>query len=185
MNNEELIIKYRETNDEQYLTELYNKNKKLIYKVQQKLKCDLDLLWVCFMKAVHALDTTKGKFSTLFYRISLNEFSMDNRKQRISTVSMETNFEGDLTYNDVLAYDDDFDLEQTLSDERLLTNLMSELTEREKTIIELKFIEGLTYKEMEKIVGLKTRSLCAIINKTIKKLHYKYSKYYKKENLDD
>lgn len=174
MNNEQLIKEYRQTRNEQYATELFNKNEKILWEIAHKYNCDIDLCYMGFSKALNNFDETRGKFTTILYLTCENECKMYLRKKRVSTISIETKTDDNLTIADTLA--DDYDLVESAMSSDNFSAIIGLLSARQQEIMLMRFKEDLSVRQIAQILGLSNQSVANTINKAIRILRGNYAK---------
>lgn len=168
MKNEELIALYRASGDKKYIDELYTKNEKLLYRVANDFKCDIDETYLGFMEAVNRYDDTKGKFTTLVYICCKNDILCNRRKKRIKAESLEAPTTDNLTIGEMI--EDSFDFEEDLCNKDMIKHYMKNLTQEEKAIVVLYYMQDMTQKEIAKYLEMSVRKVQSRLTKAINKM---------------
>lgn len=177
MTNEELILEYQRTKDEQYISELFEQNKKLIHKLSGVFNCDEDLIYVGFMKAVNTYNEDKGKFTTLMYNICLNDVRVMLRKKQPQIRSLEDKSECGIIYNEVL--DEDFDIEDYLFKKEIVKKILDTLDERSRTIVTRLYLDDVDSVVLQKEMGLSRSYFSKLRRKALKLLKIAYNREMK------
>ena len=168
MKNEELIALYRKSGNKQYLDELYNQNEKLLWRIANEFKCDLDETYMGFMEAVNRYNEEKGKFSTLVYICCKNDILCGRRKKRIVCDSLEKPTTDELTLGDMI--EDNFDLEEELTKKDIIKYYMKNLTQEEKAIVILYYVQDMKQKEIAEYLEMSQRQVQSRLTKAINKM---------------
>ena len=168
MKNEELIKLYRETGNNQYIDELYTKNEKLLYRIVNDFKCEIDETYLGFMEAVNNYDETRGKFTTYCYMCCKNDILCGRRKKRIQAESLEKQTTDNLTIGELI--EDTFDMEEELIKRDTIKQYMKNLTKEEEAIINLYFRKDMTHKEIAQYLEMSVRQVQSRFTKAINKM---------------
>ncbi len=183
--------------DETAKNKLIEHNLRLVAHIVKKYStvgCEQDDLisigTIGLIKAVNSYDPKKNtRLATYTARCIENEILMyfRSRKKILSEVSLSEPIDsdrdgGELALMDVLCCDEDMVEEITLKDdcERLKSSIMSQLTEREKRIIALRYgVMGvkkpLTQRETADLCGISRSYVSRIEKKAIEKLQKNFS----------
>lgn len=168
MKNEELIALYRKTGNKEYLDTLYNQNEKLLWRIVNEFNCELDETYLGFMEAVNRYDETKGKFTTLVYICCKNDILCGRRKKRIKAESLEKPTTEELTLGDMI--EDSFDLEEDLCKKDMIKHYMKNLTQEEKAIVILYYVQDMKQKEIAEYLEMSVRQVQSRLTKAINKM---------------
>jgi len=131
----------------EYFPKVYNF---VYYKLLNRDQTD-ELVSEIFVKAVEKIDTfdeSKGKFSTWVFTIARNSI-IDSFRRRKDNLSID---------GDEIDISDDFDMQASLikSEERKkLHSLLAELTQRERSIITMKYFAEMTNREIAATLEMK------------------------------
>jgi len=119
-----------------------------------------DIAQEVFLKVYTKAGSFKGEssFSTWLYRITVNRCVDELRKRKIKIISYETEFSQDekLRLKDVLASREE-DITEDLRKKELqdvIQKAMNSLPEKDRIILTLKEIEGLSYNEISKVMKI-------------------------------
>jgi len=119
-----------------------------------------DIAQEVFLKVYTKAGSFKGEssFSTWLYRITVNRCVDELRKRKIKIISYETEFSQDekLRLKDVLASREE-DITEDLRKKELqdvIQKAMNSLPEKDRIILTLKEIEGLSYNEISKAMEI-------------------------------
>jgi len=119
-----------------------------------------DIAQEVFLKVYTKAGSFKGEssFSTWLYRITVNRCLDELRKRKIKIISYETEFSQDekLRLKDVLASREE-DITEDLRKKELqdvIQKAMNSLPEKDRIILTLKEIEGLSYNEISKVMKI-------------------------------
>jgi len=119
-----------------------------------------DIAQEVFLKVYTKAGSFKGEssFSTWLYRITVNRCLDELRKRKIKIISYETEFSQDekLRLKDVLASREE-DITEDLRKKELqdvIQKAMNSLPEKDRIILTLKEIEGLSYNEISKAMEI-------------------------------
>ena len=157
MTNEQYVKRYRESGDNAYLNLLYYNVEKMLYKISNEYRCDIDELYLGFMKAVKDFDETRGKFITFLYNVCKNEILQDRRKKRVETCSVDKEIGDEITIADVL--ESDFDLEQVMTNKLFWQECEKHLTETEREILHKYYRQDKTFKVIANEMGMTPRMI--------------------------
>lgn len=108
-----------------------------------------DLTQQTFLKALIALPKYRSvglPFRAWLYRIALNELRMHWRKRKEVVM--------DLSYAEVNALREEVGLEEATEDLQRLARSLSRLPDDKARMIELRFIDGLSYEELGQVLGI-------------------------------
>jgi RNA polymerase sigma-70 factor (ECF subfamily) len=108
-----------------------------------------DLTQQTFLKAMLALPGYEPRgypFKAFLYRIALNELKMHWRKRKEVTM--------DMSYAEVRGLSMEIGLEEQDSDMQRLARALSRLAEDKARLIELRYMDGLSFAEMGQVLGL-------------------------------
>jgi len=108
-----------------------------------------DLTQQTFLKALLALPGYEPRgypFKAFLYRIALNELKMYWRKRK------EVNI--DMSYAEVRGLSEEIGLEERDADMQRLAHALSRLQEDKARLIELRYMDGLSFAEMGQVLGL-------------------------------
>lgn len=108
-----------------------------------------DLTQQTFLKAMLALPGYEPRgypFKAFLYRIALNELKMHWRKRKEVTI--------DMSYAEVRGLTEEVGLDERESDMQRLALALGRLDEDKARLIELRYMDGLSFAEMGQVLGL-------------------------------
>ena len=139
-----------------YKTTVFN----TVYSIMGNTQEADDIAQEVFLKVYTKAGSFKGEssFSTWLYRITVNRCLDELRKRKIKIISYETEFSQDekLRLKDVLASREE-DITEDLRKKELqdvIQKAMNSLPEKDRIILTLKEIEGLSYNEISKAMEI-------------------------------
>ncbi|NLL45159.1 MAG: sigma-70 family RNA polymerase sigma factor [Mollicutes bacterium] len=160
-------------------------NIRLVFKIANKLTCDLNILDDCFsigmiglIQAVNTFDENKkSKFTTYAYKCIVNEIFMYFRKEkRVNNkkVSLdEMIYDNDeITRNDVIFDNDDYFLMDDNDSEIIdyINEAYNLLSEKEKKVIDERYIKSnKTQREISKLLNVSQNQISVIEGQALSK----------------
>lgn len=162
------------------LYDMYYK-KILNYVIRSTYNVDVsqDIVAETFYKALKAFPKFElkngGTFQAWIYRIASNEINMYYRKN--NRYSFKSNEDIDLYYSkevpeeEISAVQSDLDLDSEVKD--LMVNV-NKLDEKYRSIIHLRYFEGLKFSEIEEVTGIKEETLKSHMSRALSKLKEMY-----------
>lgn len=178
-NDEEAMIAKAKI-DLQYFEPIYNRYYepifRYVYRKTDNEELAADLTSKVFMNAMHSIERFEFRgvpFGAWLYRIATNEtnkYYRDNKKRLLSLEDHKVNLVmncGEL---------EDADAEQK---QRVLTELIQELSDSEIRILELKFFENKNFKEIAFILDKKESAIKMKMYRSLNKLKERYEKMNK------
>jgi RNA polymerase sigma factor (sigma-70 family) len=171
------LIERAKKGDEIALNELYESNKSKVYNYLLKLTRDETLtehmLSITFEKAFFKIDTYKdtgNKFSTWLIAIAKNSLTDYYRRKKETIIVELTEEEESIIFN---FKDSSNTIEEELiqaeKSEKLI-KLLNKLNEKEKEIINLRFYEDKSYKEISKELNITLDLVRIRLYRTIREL---------------
>jgi len=169
----EMIVK-------RYEEKVYN----LAYRLTNNRTVARDILQETFIKVYHSLKNFKkeSKFSTWLYRIAMN-FSLMHRRKKQYTVSLDnpiqTDDEEELKH-ELPDWSDN--PEATIENKELrkkIYNTLELLPEKYRSVLILRDMEGLSNKEVSKILNISVPAVKARIHRSRMFVRDKLSEYFK------
>ena len=171
------LIERAKKGDEIALNELYESNKSKVYNYLLKLTRDETLtehmLSITFEKAFFKIDTYKdtgNKFSTWLIAIAKNSLTDYYRRKKETIIVELTEEEESIIFN---FKDGSNTIEEELiqvEKSEKLSNLLNKLNEKEKEIINLRFYEDKSYKEISKELNITLDLVRIRLYRTIREL---------------
>lgn len=158
-----LVNKAQQGNDKAFLT-LFQEYEQEIYRIAfLYVKNQNDALDVVQETAYRSFKTIKNLkepkfFKTWLVRIAIN-CSLDFLRRQKKVVQLNPEIEGNLP-----GYTNDVDLEVTVRD------LIERLNEEEKSVVILRFYEGLTFKEVSETLNMPLGTAKTILYRALDKL---------------
>lgn len=146
-----------------------------------------DLAQEVFIEVFKAIERFRGdaSISTWLYRIAINKsLNFVKKHKRLRWIrNLQTAFSSDEKAQEVpdaKTADPHADLEQS---ERVhvLTNAIDSLAENQKIAFNLSKFEGLSYKEIAKVMGTSVPAVESLLNRAKKALQNKLHSYYKNQ----
>lgn len=157
----------------EYFPKIYNY---VFYKVLHK-EISEDLVSDIFIKVIskfYTFDSKKSSFSNWIYRISENTLIDYYRIRKVHyNIDEQINYlhiDFEAQYNQI---NDEF--------QKYIYDVLSSLTEKQRTIIYLKYFENMKNSEICKITGINASTISTIHQRTIHQLH----KYIDLNTLDN
>ena len=148
----------------------------IYYRTNNKTEAQ-DLTGDVILKIARALPGQRGNFNSWIYRIARNTVIDFYRKKSVrkGKISLQE-IPGELREKNK-------DFTEQILNEEALKKAMEFLTERQKEVIMLKFIEGYGNREIAKIIGSSEGAVKLLQFRALKKMReYFEGKYYEKEN---
>jgi RNA polymerase sigma-70 factor (ECF subfamily) len=171
------LIERAKKGDEIALNELYETNKSKVYNYLLKLTRDETLtehmLSITFEKAFFKIDTYKdtgNKFSTWLIAIAKNSLTDYYRRKKETIIVELTEEEESIIFN---FKDGSNTIEEELiqaEKSEKLRKLLNKLNEKEKEIINLRFYENKSYKEISKELNITLDLVRIRLYRTIREL---------------
>jgi RNA polymerase sigma-70 factor (ECF subfamily) len=164
LSDQEIIDSVRKGNEADYSIIVDRYKNKAFSLLKRMLQNEFDaeeVLQDCFLKAYYSLGSFKGesKFSTWFYKIAYNtaltKLSSKKRKTESSMSSIDEHF--DLTSDDGLLDAENKDLNKILSD------LVNKLPEKNATIINLFYLNAMSCEEISKILNISVSNVKVLL----------------------
>jgi len=186
----ELLAKFKK-GDEQAFELLMRKYKMAVFNIIYSIIGDADeaddIAQEVFLKVYTKAGSFKWKssFPTWLYRITVNRCLDELRKRKDKFISLETEFDQDeeLKLKDVLASKEE-DVTEKLRRKELediIQKAMNSLPQRDRIILTLKEIEGLSYKEISQIMKISHGKVKTWLFRARQKLKGKLSFLYPQE----
>lgn len=158
------LIQLAKGGDQRAYAQLMNRYRgnihQTIYKMVHNRDDAEDLTLEAFGKAFRKLSSYSPTyaFSTWLFRIAINNCIDHIRKKKLSTMSIDDTFEpdGDTHYSDYLRADDRNPEEQIIYEQRkqVTRDMVNQLSEKYRLMIELRYFEGLSYDEIATELGI-------------------------------
>ncbi len=148
------LVKLCQEGDTTAFDRLYHKYRDRMYNVAYKMMNNqedaLDLVQEIFLKAYQKIDkfTYKSAFSTWLYRLAVN-VCIDELRRRKPTQEYSTENVLDRIVSNRDTPEDDIILNEQ---ETIIWNAINSLKEKERTIIILRDMEGLSYEEISSVL---------------------------------
>ncbi len=141
---------------------LYNQNSAMIYRLSYSLlqhKEDAEeVLQDCFeyaFRKLHHYDQRKSAFKTWLYRIAISRCRNKRRRKWLPTLPLSQLIGHELPDKNTLAPDEVL----TLNDrQRLIWEALAKISPKLRETAVLRYYEGLTYKEISKILGIPAKT---------------------------
>lgn len=156
--------------DAQYFSALYNRYYELIFRMIYKRVPDkdttADLAQQVFLKALLNLKTYKitgAPFSAWLVRIGLNEVNMYYRQSK-KVIEVE------ISERELTALMEEVDITFSEDDYEAVLEAMGELPEEQGQLIELRFFEKYSFKEMGAVLGLSEANAKMKLYRTLEKV---------------
>ncbi|MCJ7645585.1 sigma-70 family RNA polymerase sigma factor [bacterium] len=186
----ELLAKFKK-GDQQAFESLVRKYKMAVFNTIYSIIGDAqeadDIAQEVFLKVYTKAGSFKRKssFPTWLYRITVNRCLDELRKRKNRIISLETEFDQDeeLKLKDVLASKEG-DITEELKRKELediIQKAMNSLPERDRIILTLKEMEGLSYKEISQIMKISLGKVKVWLFRARQKLKGKLSFLYPEE----
>ena len=148
MTNEDLIVKYRETNHKSYLDALYRSTEKFLYRMANKYHCDIDETYIGFMKAVNSYQCGRCKFVSWLGRVVGQQIIMSRRRKQLKVSSMDEVVDdiAKFTRHDLTPSPraDNTEIDKSA----LIEEIMSKLSAGKRELLDLYYMQGLTEQEI-------------------------------------
>lgn len=183
MNDEELVLKAIE-GDQKSFEELVYKYEKLVYSICYKMfkndQDSLDFTQETFIKVYKNMSNAigKGSFKSWICTIATNTCIDELRKRKNKyTLSLDDTFENDSKNAKIDPPDKSpTPLEKIIEDENseLLAKAIGNLSEDNKSIIIMRDVEGYSYDEIAKFLGISLGTVKSRISRARKKLQKNY-----------
>lgn len=158
------LIQLAKGGDQRAYAQLMNRYRgnihQTIYKMVHNRDDAEDLTLEAFGKAFRKLSSYSPTyaFSTWLFRIAINNCIDHIRKKKLTTMSIDDTFEpdGDTHYSDYLRADDRNPEEQIIYEQRkqITRDMVNQLSEKYRLMIELRYFEGLSYDEIATELGI-------------------------------
>ncbi len=158
------LIQLAKGGDQRAYAQLMNRYRgnihQTIYKMVHNRDDAEDLTLEAFGKAFRKLSSYSPTyaFSTWLFRIAINNCIDHIRKKKLSTMSIDDTFEpdGDTHYSDYLRANDRNPEEQIIYEQRkqVTRDMVNQLSEKYRLMIELRYFEGLSYDEIATELGI-------------------------------
>jgi len=186
----ELLAKFKK-GDQQAFELLVRKYKmtvfNTIYSIISNTQEADDIAQEVFLKVYTKAGSFKGgsSFSTWLYRITVNRCVDELRKRKNKIISYETEFnrEDELKLKDVLVSKEG-DITEELRKKELediIQKAMNSLPEKDRIILTLKEIDGLSYKEISQVMKISLAKVKIWLFRARQKLKEKLSFLYPEE----
>lgn len=178
---------FQNDNEDVVYKALIDKHKDLAFNIALKItKNEQDseeIVQDSFVKAFNGLNKfrNESQFSTWFYKIVYNTAISATRRKKIDTVEVNDKV------SDVLACDQIESVLEKLDDSDrkiLISDSLSKLNELDYTILSLYYYEGLSLKEISKVVGKKSNYLKVLLQRARIKLYESFSKPLEQELIE-
>ncbi|MCF7886688.1 MAG: sigma-70 family RNA polymerase sigma factor [Candidatus Marinimicrobia bacterium] len=183
MKNDKILIDKIINGDKNSFSELVDNYKRLVahivYSYVNNRKDGEDLCQEIFLKVYVNLSSFnfKSKLSTWIGRISYNTCINYCKKKRITV-----NDNIDLKEIEYGGYKSDTD-SNTRKISEIMKETLQKLPQKYRTVTLLFYMDGLSYKEISKILGLSLSNVKVILFRSRKKLKKKILEKYKEEDL--
>ena len=179
--NEEYNILRKAHKNPDHFAPIYNKYFEEIFAFVFKRVVDedvtADLTSIIFYKALHNIKKFKFKglpFSAWLYRIAINTVNEHFRKQKKETRYISAEVE------QIGSFFEDLDLDPKVSAEERIVELLAELNPKDLQIIELRFFENYSYREIGEIMGMSETNSKTKTFRILKKLKEIYKSKWPK-----
>lgn len=168
MKNEEYLRRYKESKDKAYLDLLYYNVEKMLWKIAHEYNCDIDEMYLGFMKAVNSYDESKGKFTSYCYACCKNSVLMERRKKHLQCDSLDLPYADGLKLEDMI--EDSFDFAKDYENKELVKQAMSFLNDKEKYVVKAYYIDGRKQEEIAQELGCMQNNISRILTKALNKM---------------
>lgn len=169
--NDSLIVEYQKTKDKALLEKLANDNMAFMQYMANKFKCDIDICYIGFVKAINTYNSKKSKFNTHAYICMRNEILQEFRKNKNKPkYEYSLNFEienndGTCEYQDLI--EDTFDLEEVITHKDLYVKAINLLEDSTQQALIIMWSNGYTQREIAEKMGISQSYVNRLIKKCI------------------
>jgi len=167
------LIRHSQTGDEDAFANLFQKYKNLVYKTAYLMLNNVDdaedVLQEVFIQVHKALSTyqsSKGAFTTWLYRITVNHCLNRRRKRHLFVLSYE-----EVSPELLTDRRSPFDIQ--LAEEEATWQALSQLSEKLRTVVILRYYWELPYAEIAQILDVPMGTVKSRLNLAIRSLHEK------------
>ena len=174
--SDELLIEKVKNGDKYSFNFLVWKWEKPIYNLARRmLQSEEDASDTCqdvFITAYEKIDTFKGnsKFSTWLYRIAVNKCISKLRRRKVERKHLDNRiFDEDIINDYGIAPQNESELIKKQITEKISKSLQS-LPEEQKTVLELKIFQDLSFEEISNIIGVPVGTAKSRMHYALKKI---------------
>jgi RNA polymerase sigma-70 factor, ECF subfamily len=152
---------------------LYRQHRRLVFKSAYLMTGSRedaeDILQEVFMsawKSRHTFNPNKGKITTWLYRITVNKCLERGRKRRLHPVPLADFDHPDAQQHDALLV--------TRQEYDELIDAMNSLDAKHRSVLVLRYFNGLSYKEIAQAVGIPLGTVKSRVNNGLKQLRNQF-----------
>ena len=167
------LVRDAQLGDSRAFKALYERHRDQVYNLAYYSLGDAlwaeDVLQVIFFKIHRGLPRFRfeSNLATWIYRITLNELQNQQRRRGVQWVPLEA----------VLGSDEEFDSDslpdfRTLDNQRreILQQAVLQLSPKLRTVVLLKYFEGLSYGEIAELLGCASGTVASRLNRALKEM---------------
>ena len=181
--DEELLLRYRETGQQEYFSQLVRRYERELYNYLCKYLGNADMAEDVFQATFVQLHLKceqfqEGRrFRPWLYAVATNQaidFQRRNRRHRILSLDGggHSHDNADSKFADLLASDVPGPLQQVSAREReaWVATAMAELSETARSVVELVYFQGLKYREAAEVLGVPVGTVKSRLHSAIARL---------------
>jgi RNA polymerase sigma-70 factor (ECF subfamily) len=167
------LIRRSQAGDEGAFSDLFHKYKNLVYKTAYLMLDNADdaqdVLQEVFIqvhKSLSSFQPSKGAFTTWLYRITVNHCLNRRRKRHLLVLPFDQ-------VSPALLTDPTSSLERQSADEQATQQALSQLSEKLRTVLILRYYWELSYAEIAQILDVPVGTVKSRLNLALKTMHKK------------
>jgi len=167
MTDEELFVKYKETNNSEYVGQLFQRYTHLVYGSCLKYLKDSETAEEAVMEIFEKILFNAQKYNVEFFKSWLFIVTKNHCFQKLKKNSKELTIEGQenssifMEYQPDVYLNDESDLKKDKTDK--LAPALKKLKPEQKTCVELFYLDGKSYKEIADETGFSIKNVKSYI----------------------